>query len=91
MPCEVIHAEVLSAARTARQLQQHCISIIENWEKVLYLIDTRIQGVGTRLDGDATDVEQAMRELAVVRDNVAAALASVRAVQARPAVVIATM
>jgi hypothetical protein len=82
MPCQVIHAEVVTAARTARQLQQHCISIIENWESVLYLIDTRIQGVGTWPDADATAVEQAMRELAVVRGNVAAALASVRAMQA---------
>jgi hypothetical protein len=83
MPCQVIHAEVVNAARTARQLQQHCISIIENWERVLYLIDTRIQGVGTWPDADVTAIEQAMRELAVVRDNVTAALASVRAVRAR--------
>ena len=82
MPCQVIHAEVVTAARTARQLKQHCVSIIENWERVLYVIDARIQGVGSWVDADATAVEQAMRELAAVRSNVAAALASVRAMQA---------
>jgi hypothetical protein len=82
MPCQVIHAEVVNAARTARQLRQHCISIIEDWERVLQLMETRIQGVGTWTDADATAVEQALRELAVMRENAAAAAARVRAMQA---------
>jgi hypothetical protein len=80
MPCQVIHAEVVNAARTARQLRQHCISIIEDWERVPRLMETRI--IGTWTDADATAVEQALRELAVMRDNAAAAVARVRAMQA---------
>ena len=79
MPCQVIHAEVVNAARTARQLRQHCISIMEDWERVLQLMETRI---GTWTAADATAVEQALRELAVMRENAAAAVARVRAMQA---------
>jgi hypothetical protein len=52
---------------------------MEDWERVLQLMETRI---GTWTAADATAVEQALRELAVMRENAAAAVARVRAMQA---------